>query len=40
MRTADYLKLAEARAGHFAVHDAREFPVHAHSRGPTTRPSP
>jgi Ala-tRNA(Pro) deacylase len=40
MRTADYLELAEARAGHFAVHDAREFPVHAHPRGRATRSSP
>ena len=40
MRTADYLKLAEARAGHFAVHDSREFPVHAHLRGPAPRTSP
>jgi len=40
MRTADYLKLAEARAGHFAIHDSQEFPVHAHPRGPAPRTSP
>lgn len=28
MHAADYLKLAEARLGHFAVHESNEFPVH------------
>jgi Ala-tRNA(Pro) deacylase len=36
MRAADYLKLAEARSGHFAVHDSQGFPVHPH---PSTRPT-
>jgi Ala-tRNA(Pro) deacylase len=40
MRTADYLRLAEPRTGHFAVHEAEEFPVHSHPRGPAARPSP
>ena len=38
MRTADYLGLAEARAGHFAVHPSQEFPVHPHLRARTARP--
>lgn len=40
MRTADYLRLAGPRSGHFAVHDAQEFPVHPHPRGRSARPSP
>ena len=36
MRAAEYLELAEARSGHFAVHDAQGFPVHPH---PGTRPT-
>jgi Ala-tRNA(Pro) deacylase len=40
MRAADYLQLAEARSGHFAVHDAHEFPVHPHPHGRSVRPSP
>jgi Ala-tRNA(Pro) deacylase len=40
MRTADYLELAEPRAGHFAVHEAHEFPVHPHPRVRGARPSP
>lgn len=39
-RTADYLSLAEARSGHFAFHEAHEFPVHPHPRGRAARPSP
>lgn len=38
MATADYLRLAEARTGHFAVHPSHEFPVHPHTRGRTGRP--
>jgi len=38
MATADYLRLAEARTGHFAVHPSHEFPVHPHARGRTARP--
>jgi Ala-tRNA(Pro) deacylase len=37
MRTADYVRLAEPRSGHFAVHESQEFPVHPHVRGRTTR---
>jgi Ala-tRNA(Pro) deacylase len=28
MRATDYVRLAEARLGHFAVHESEEFPVH------------
>jgi len=40
MRATDYVTLAEARPGHFAVHESEEFPVHPHPRAPVTRPSP
>ena len=40
MRATDYVTLAEARSGHFAVHESEEFPVHPHPRAPVTRPSP
>lgn len=40
MRAADYLRLAEARCGHFAVHEAQPFPVHPHPRVRAARPSP
>jgi Ala-tRNA(Pro) deacylase len=40
MRTEDYLTLAEPRQGHFAVHEAHGFPVHAHPHGRGARPSP
>lgn len=40
MRTADYLRLAEARSGHFAIHEAQAFPVHPRPRGRGARPRP
>ena len=40
MRAADYLTLAEARSGHFAVHASGEFPVHPHSRARATQANP
>jgi Ala-tRNA(Pro) deacylase len=39
MRTADYVRLAEPRSGHFAVHESQEFPVHPPVRGRTARTS-
>lgn len=40
MRAADYMRLADARLGHFAVHESQEFPVHPHLRARATRTSP
>lgn len=40
MRATDYMQLAEARPGHFAVHDSQEFPVHPRPRARATRTRP
>jgi Ala-tRNA(Pro) deacylase len=40
MRAADYVTLAQARTGHFAVHESQGFPVHPGPRARAVRPSP
>jgi Ala-tRNA(Pro) deacylase len=40
LRATDYASLAQARAGHFAVHESQEFPVHPGARTRTARTSP
>jgi len=39
MRAADYVRLAQARSGHFAIHESREFPVHPGPRSRAARTS-
>jgi Ala-tRNA(Pro) deacylase len=38
LRATDYATLAEARPGHFAVHESQEFPVHPGPRVARTSP--
>lgn len=40
LRATDYASLAQARAGHFAVHESQEFPVHPGPRSGAARTSP
>jgi Ala-tRNA(Pro) deacylase len=40
MRATDYVELAQARSGHFAMHDSQEFPVHPRPRARAARPHP
>jgi len=39
LRATDYASLAQARAGHFAVHESQEFPVHPGARPRAARTS-